>query len=319
MNCDFCEFRCDFSQGGGICKRYKEQDGKVIEREPFRWMAPDIVSIETLPFFHVLPDSLVMRIGTMGCNARCDYCINSHLAIEADADRRLEYLSPEMLVEQARMLEAQAIVFGMNEITVFLPSAIAVAEEAHRAGLLAGCMTNGFGTESTSNLLAKHMDFVSISLKSIRDDFYRRNLGLPSVQPVLRNIRILAESTHVEIVTPLADEITTEVLHEIAGFLFSIDHDIPWHLMRLFSAHRHENSGAYDFNASIKFLNDIRKKLPYVYFGSFPGSNWVDTLCPGCGQKVIRRISIGPCRMQFTSSQMTNHSCAACGMPIPMV
>jgi len=291
----------------------------VVESEPFLWMAPDIVPIETLPFFHAIPDSLVMRIGTKSCNAHCDYCINSHLAIEEEAGRRLERLSPEMLVEQAHMLEAQAIVFGMNEVTVFLPSAIAVAEAAHQAGMLVGCITNGFGTESTTRLLAKHMDFVNISLKSSRDDFYRHNLGLPSVQPVLRNIRIFAEFTHVEIVTPLADEITTEVLNEIAAFLLSIDRRIPWHLMRLFVAHQRENSGAHDFNASIHFLNEIRKKLQFVYFGSFPGSDWVDTLCPGCGQKVIRRLSIGPCRMQFASSKMTGCCCAACGAQIPLV
>jgi hypothetical protein len=33
--------------------------------------------------------------------------------------------------------------------------------------------------------------------------------------PVLRNILIFAESAHLEIVTPLANEITPEVLHEL--------------------------------------------------------------------------------------------------------
>jgi pyruvate formate lyase activating enzyme len=319
MNCSFCEFRCDLSRGGGICKRYKEQDGIVVEREPFQWTVPDIIPIETLPFFHAMPDSLVMRIGTKGCNARCDYCINSHLAIEDEADRRLECLSPEMLVDQAIMLEARAIVFAMNEVTIFLPSAIAVAEAAHRAGLMVGCLTNAFGTELTARLLAEHMDFINVSLKSSRDDFYRYNLGLPTVQPVLRNIRIFAESSHLEIVTPLANEITTDVLHEIAAFIASVGHHIPWHLMRLFAAYKRDNPEVYDFDASIHFLNEIRKKLQFVYFGSFPGSDWVDTICPNCGGKVIHRISIGACRMQFVSSRMTNCCCAVCGTQIPLV
>jgi pyruvate formate lyase activating enzyme len=319
MNCNFCEFRCDLSKGRGICKRYKEQGGMVAECEPFLWTAPDIVPIETLPFFHVMPDSLVMRIGTMGCNAHCDYCINSHLAIEEEADRRLERIVPEMLVDQAIMMEAQAIVFAMNEVTIFLPSAIAVAEVAHRAGLRVGCLTNAFGTESTAHLLAEHMDFINVSLKSSRDDFYRHNLGLPTVQPVLRNIHIFAESSHLEIVTPLANEITTEVLHEIAAFIASVDRHIPWHLMRLFAAYKRDNPEVYDFDASIHFLDEIRKKLQFVYFGSFPGSDWVDTICPNCGDKVIHRISIGACRMQFVSSRMTNYCCAACGTQIPLV
>ncbi len=319
MNCNFCEFCCDLSKGSGICKRYKEENGVVVECEPFLWTAPDPVPVETLPFFHAVPDSLVLRIGTRSCNARCDYCINSHLSIEDDKNRRLDYISPEKLVQQAIMLDARAIVFAMNEVTVFLPSAIAVADAAHRAGLMIGCLTNGFCTESTARLLAGRMDFINVSLKSSRDDFYRSKLGLPKVQPVLRSIRIFAESSHVEIVTPLANEVTTEVLHEIAAFIEAVDCRIPWHLMRLFAAYKRETPESHDFDASIHFLGEIRKKLQFVYFGSFPGSNWVDTICPNCGGKVIRRISIGACRTQFASSRLTGHCCSGCGTPIPLV
>jgi pyruvate formate lyase activating enzyme len=318
MNCNFCEFRCDLSKGSGICMRYIEESDMVVEREPFLWTAPDLVPVETLPFFHALPDSMALRIGTKGCNASCDYCINSHLSIEDDTTRRMEFIPPEKLVERAIMQDARAIVFAMNEVTIFLLSAIAVADAAHRAGLMVGCLTNAFGTESTAGLLAEHMDFINVSLKSSRDDFYRHNLGLPTVQPVFRNIRIFAGSSHVEIVTPLAYEITTEVLHEIAAFIASVDHRMPWHLMRLFAAHKREDHQTYDFDSSIQFLTEIRKKLPFTYFGSFPGSNWVDTICPNCGEKVICRISIGACRMQFQSLRITDHGCAACGARIPL-
>jgi predicted RNA-binding Zn-ribbon protein involved in translation (DUF1610 family) len=139
------------------------------------------------------------------------------------------------------------------------------------------------------------------------------------VEPVLRNIRTFAESSHVEIVTPLANEVTTEVLREIGAFIASVDRRIPWHLMRLFAAHKQENPEAYDFDASIGFLKEIRNELPYVYFGSFPGSDWADTLCPDCGEKMIRRISIGACRMQFASTRMDGGCCSACGAQIPLV
>jgi hypothetical protein len=100
-----------------------------------------------------------------------------------------------------------------NEVTVFLlPSAIAVAEEAHRSALMAGCLTNAFCSESSARLLAMHMDFINVSLKSSRNAFYRHNLGLPTVQAILRNIRIFAESSRVEIITPMANEVTPEVL-----------------------------------------------------------------------------------------------------------
>jgi pyruvate-formate lyase-activating enzyme len=163
------------------------------------------------------------------------------------------------------------------------------------------------------------MDFINVSLKSSRDIFYLRYLGLPSVAPIFRNIRIFAESTHVELLTPLANEVGIETLHEIAAFIAGVNPRIPWHLARLFAAYKREKPEAYDFNAIIAFMKEIREELPFVYFGSFPGSEWVDTICPDCKEIVIRRISIGACRMQFASALMDGDCCSACGARIPLV
>ena len=196
MPCNYCEFRCSLEAGPGVCGRYESKGGRVQEVEPFCFVQPYFHEMEALPFFHVEPGRPAMQIGTKSCNAGCDYCINAHLSIEKN-DNPLHYYSPDDLVALAKERMASAITFGINEVTVFLPSAIEIAKAAHEEGLMTGCLTNGFLTEEAARELASHMDMINVSLKSMSDSFYQDSLQLPSVAPVLRNIGIFSQSAHV--------------------------------------------------------------------------------------------------------------------------
>ena len=319
MFCGYCEFRCGLEAGEGICGRYAAKNGRVVEKEPFRFLQPYFHDMESMPFFHVAPGRQVLQIGSKGCNAGCDYCINAHLALER-SDYDLIHYSPEDLVRLAKDRMIDAIVFGINEITVSLPSAIEVAKAAREAGLLAGCLTNGFLTEEAAAELAAHMDMINVSLKSMSDAFYRESLKLTSVEPVLRNIRIFHSRSHLEIVTPIAQEITMEELHSMADFIAGIDSSIPWHLFRLYKNYQRINEKGRDFEETIAFTEAIRKRLPYTYFGNFPGSQWEDTICPACGHRVIRRISIGACGARYLKDDLTeDDACSKCGNLIPIL
>jgi pyruvate-formate lyase-activating enzyme len=163
------------------------------------------------------------------------------------------------------------------------------------------------------------MDFINISLKSINDAFYQQYLRLPSVEPVLRNIKTFASLTHIEIVTPIVGDVSGAELLSICDFLADISADIPWHLFKLFPAHQRKEDDTWNFEDIIYVVEQARKKLPYVYFANFPGSKWVHTLCLACGHKLIGRISIGACGSKLNHLDIKDSKCPACGKKTPIL
>ena len=320
MNCNYCEWRCDLSSGKSVCGRYKEENGTIVEKEPFSWIEFYPYTIESMPFYHVMPGAYVIQTGTVSCNARCDYCINSHLAIKEDGERTLRYRDPESLVKLAKQMNAKGYVFALNEITCFMPSAVEAADVLHKAGLKVGCLTNGYQTEECARQLASTADFINVSLKSLSDAFYQENLGLKSVKPVLRNIKIFNENAHLEIVTPLVHEILDGEIYEIADFLHDVNPEIVWHLFRLMPTHERSHERDISHNDMLKIYERVKEKLPYTYLGNFAGSRWVDTICPACGNLLIKRIATGAWLGHTVNNNLTEDGCGPqCGRKIPMI
>jgi pyruvate-formate lyase-activating enzyme len=319
MNCDYCEFRCDLSKTPGVCGRYVIGGGEVVEKEPFFWLPANTSDMESMPFFHAMPGEYVLHVGTVGCNAGCDYCFNDHVAINREPAEALQRITPEEMVKYARNWDAKVIVFAINEVGVFLPSALAVARAARADGLKTGCLTNGFLTEEAAARLMEHMDYICVSLKSMRDEFYRKRLRLPSVAPVLRNIRAFCKAAHVEIVTPIDVDISYEELRETADFIYGVNPYMPWHLFQMYKAHKTAGDNVRGFEDTVEFVEETRRRLPYTYFANFPGSRWVDTICPRCGRRVVRRVSIGACGSKYISDELAaDDRCSECGQAIPI-
>ena len=323
MICNYCEIGCKItSSGGGVCGRYREENGIAVEKQKFRWLLQHSIDIESVPFFHVTPEMQYLQMGTICCNARCDYCINPHLSTKIQPDDILIEMMPDRILRYLQDNHQKGVIFALNKVTVFLPSAIAVAQMLRPQRYRVGCLTNGYQSESAARLLAENMDFINVSLKSMRDAFYREHLKLPSVAPVLRNLYTYAASTHVEIVTPIADEMTICELEQMAEYIASINPQIPWHLFRLFRAEKDADTHTrgLSYEESIAFVERIRTCLPFVYFGNFPGSRWADTICPACKHILIHRITIGACGSRFVSMDIDKSNCCPiCGRQIPII
>jgi pyruvate-formate lyase-activating enzyme len=236
-----------------------------------------------------------MIIGTSSCNLNCKYCSNAYVAKE-DPEKiqdGMHDLSPQELVQMARKLGCHNIVFSINEPTMSLPTLLKVAEEAKMAGIPLGCLTNAYTTEESTELLGSIFSFFNIGLKGLAMEFNRDYIGIPSADPILRNIRRLAKTSHVEVTTPVIQSVNDGEFDEIVRFLVSVDREIPWHVFRLLPEHQMQDTQYPNIEAINQALNSVRKRLPYIYFHNFVGSDWVNTLCPNCGSDVIERFSLG--------------------------
>jgi pyruvate formate lyase activating enzyme len=322
MRCNYCERRCEIAEGGtGFCRMYTVSGGSVAERFPHCWTSCGAYCLEAMPFYHAYPGGRCLAIGTTGCNFRCRYCSNAYFAKEDPESQqaRVYHLTPRELVAMARKLNCGSIVFNVNEPTVSLPSLLEVAHEARAAAIPMGCLTNGYTTVESTETLASIFSFFNISLKGISPAFHRAYIGIDSSAPVLRTIRRLAQDRHVEVTTPVIQGANDSEIDAMAVFLAEVDPEIAWHVFRLLPEDEMRGAEYPNIEAIDAVLHSARKRLPYVYFHNFVSSEWVDTLCPGCGRVVIERFSLGCGGDRLKRLLCDDGRCPDCGRPISLL
>jgi len=321
MKCNFCEWRCQLGDGRlGVCRMYWEEEGVIKERFPNKWCTYGISHIESLPFYHVYPGSRSLTIGTAGCNFDCQYCVNAHLAKE-DPEKvqgEMYEFTPAQLVKIAKKLGCHNIVFNVNEPTMSLCSLQELSREACRAGLPMGCLTNAYLTEESLELFMEIFSFFNVSLKGLSGAFSRQYLGIPDLQPVLRNIKKMAREGHLEITTPIIQAVNDREIDQMADFIYQVDPEIPWHVFRLQPEYKMKESDYPNIELIKEALVKKSRHLPYVYFHNFIGSDWVNTLCPCCGTQVIERISLGCGGDILRKFHCKGQSCPNCGYGIKL-
>jgi pyruvate formate lyase activating enzyme len=321
VQCNYCEWRCELNEGKfGVCKMYYGENGLVKERFPNRWSTCNISKIESIPFYHAYPGSRSMVIGTSSCNFACRYCSNAYVAKEDPAKQQegMFEFTPAELVKMAQKQGCHNIVFNVNEPTVSLPSLIEVSQVARDIGMPMGCLTNAYMTEEATEIIAGIFSFINISLKGMSPEFYRDYIGIKNGEPVLRNIRRLAATNHLEVTVPIIQTINDHELEEMTTFLAGIDREIPFHVFRLLPEYKMKE---FEY-PSIDRINDVlqlvREKLQYVYFHNFVGSDWVNTICPDCGTEVIERLSLGCGGDRLAKFSCLENKCPTCGREIKL-
>lgn len=316
MKCYFCEWRCEMPDSA--CRMYGERDGGIVELHPNEWTTCYFTNAEGIPLFHGWPNHQFLQLGAFNCNAGCAYCINARVAIKPAEKTFRHLLTPERAVDIARKANCSGIHFGVNEVTVNLPSALAVAEEAHKNGLITGCSSNGFFTEEAADMMLSHFDFFNISLKSLSDDYYKEHLLLKSVDPVKRNIEYLASRTHLEVTTTVVQTVNDDEIMSIAEYLAAIDEQIPWHIFRLLPEHRMAKMRPPDIEEISKKVEECRKILTNTYFSNYIGTQLIHTLCPTCGKVLIERICTMSCGVMLSNYRAMGSLCSSCGTAIKM-
>ncbi len=319
MRCTYCEWKCELGEDTfGVCRMYSVKDGKIKERFPHKWSTCSVSRIESLPFYHAWPGSRSMTIGTFGCNFMCRYCSNGFIARQDPVEwvDRMYDLKPREMIQMARKLKCHNIVFNVNEPTVSMQSLEELHELARKADLPMGCFTNAYTTEESTEALTQMFSFVNVGLKGFSSEFYREYIGIPSIDPILRNMKILAQACHLEVITPVIQGVNSRELNSIVDFLADIDPEIPWHVFRLLPEHEMKDTGYPGIEEINQSLHYARTRLRYVYFHNFVGSDWVNTICPSCGTDVIERFSLGCGGDRLKGFHCKDNRCPSCGHTI---
>ncbi|NCO32943.1 MAG: AmmeMemoRadiSam system radical SAM enzyme [Armatimonadetes bacterium] len=319
VRCVACGHRCPIPEGrAGVCKVRYNSGGKLFVPHGYAsGIHPD--PIEKKPFFHVLPGSLAMSFGMLGCDFHCGYCQNwvtSQSLRDPLAGASPTEVTPEQLVDAAVRYQCQTVVSTYNEPLITSEWAVSIFKLAKAAGIATGYVSNGNGTPEALEYLQPWTDLYKVDLKSFQDKSYRQLGGV--LQNVLDTIqRLWAMGFWVEIVTLVVPGFndSDDELRDIARFIASVSSDIPWHVTAF-----HQNYKMADnANTSVRHLAraaemGLEEGLHFVYAGNIPGSvgDLEDTRCPQCSTTLIERQGF-----QVRKNRLVGGKCPECATTIP--
>ena len=295
VHCFLCSHHCQINDGHfGFCGVRQNLKGILYTYAYGKVIAAHVDPIEKKPLYHFLPGTSSFSIATIGCNFRCGFCQNWEISQKSFRDSQIlggAELSPERIVKEALESQCQSISYTYTEPTIFFEYALETAKLAKAKGLKNVFVTNGYMTKEALLLIKPYLDAANVDLKFFKDDSYRK-ICAASLAPVLDSIKLMREmGIWVEVTTLIVpqENDSAQELAQIAGFIASLDKDIPWHVSRFHPDYKFVDH-SFTPEATLKLALEEGKSagLRFIYAGNVSGFG-NDTICAHCKKLLIQR------------------------------
>ncbi len=282
--CEVCFRHCEIKEDAiGFCGARTCRDGKVVAANYARITSLALDPIEKKPLNRFYPGSLILSVGSYGCNLRCPFCQNHEISWSERAWQfadEAEYLPPESLVEIARSYQKRGnigIAFTYNEPLIGYEYVIDAAKLAHEADLKTVLVTNGTAQLPVLEELAPYVDAMNIDLKGFTDHYYNDVLK-GNRKMVMDFIARAVQVCHVELtclVVPGENDSEDEI-RQMTEWIASltdadgkqIGMDVPLHITRFFPRFHMQDRNATDVRQIRYLVQAAQEKLRYVYRGN---------------------------------------------------
>jgi len=314
VRCTLCPHKCVLKPGQkGLCGVRVNERGMLVTLNYGEVSAMSMDPIEKKPLFHFNPGDKILSVSTIGCNLRCPFCQNWEIAHDRVQTRRV---TPDQLVKIALERGSRGIAYTYNEPIIWFEFVLDTSRIASKEGLYNVLVTNGYIEKEPLKLLLQSIHAMNIDLKGWNDEFYLKEIG-GKKEVVMNTIETAYRSgIHVEVTTLVIpgknDDL--EELEEEFKWLASIDKNIPLHLSRYFPNYKYTIPPT-----PVEKLKEIyriaKKYLNFVYIGNLWEEEYETTVCPKCGNVVIRRRGY-----EVDKSGMTEEGeCSKCGFQIAKI
>lgn len=270
MKCSTCFRECDLKEGQiGFCKAWENKNGQLELRNYGKFTALALDPIEKKPLAYFHPGSMILSVGSYGCNLSCPFCQNYSIA-QKDLDDRCTEITPEQLIQKAIELKPYGnigIAFTYNEPMISWPYIRDCAKLAHENRLKVVVVTNGSVHEFALKEVLPYVDAFNIDLKGFSQAYYDYVGG--NFETVKQFIAMAARSAHVEITTLIVPNKNDrkEEIEQLAKFLASISPEIPLHLTRYFPRWK-ETEEATPIETLQELEKTAKKYLKHVKLGN---------------------------------------------------
>ena len=283
--CKVCYRHCDINEGKtGFCGVRTCHDGRVTAVSYGMITALALDPIEKKPLHRFYPGSMILSVGSYGCNLRCPFCQNYDISWSSQAMKMRamdsEYISPEELVSTAlhyKNMGNIGIAFTYNEPLVSYEYVRDTAKLSSEAGLKNVLVSNGMADLSVLGEIRPYIDAMNIDLKGFTDEYYT-NLLKGDRKMVMDFITEAVKSCHVELTTliiPGENDSEDEMrllsrwiseLKDSEGNMIGCE--IPLHISRFFPRFKMTDREATPVRKVYRLKEVAEENLKYVYTGN---------------------------------------------------
>ena len=270
--CQVCPHHCRLMDGQyGRCGARKNENGKIICDNYGKVTALALDPIEKKPLRHFFPGSMILSVGSCGCNLSCPFCQNHEISMARSENTGWRMMRPEELADLAEDCRGRGnigVAFTYNEPLAGYEFVRDTARLVHERGMKNVLVTNGTAKLPVLEELLPYIDAMNIDLKGFTEEYYRKLGG--SLEAVKAFIRRAAEECHVELTTLIVpgENDSEEEMEREAEWIASVDPEIVLHVTRFFPRYRMTDREATDVGEVYRLRDAAGKYLKYVYTGN---------------------------------------------------
>jgi pyruvate formate lyase activating enzyme len=250
----------------------------------------------------------------------CRFCQNWEISQFRPEQVESRSVPPAAMARLARERKDALIAATYTEPVVFAEYVRDCADAAREAGVGAVMISNGWIQEKPLRELLPRLTAVKVDLKAFTETFYDE-LCSATLAPVLRTLEVLRESgTWFEIVVlviPTRNDAEEENRRMFRWIREKLGPEVPVHLTRFSPEHAYKLRDLPPTPVrTLERLHAIAREegLAFVYVGNVRGHPSESTICPGCGEVVVRRYGYRVLRVDLHDG-----ACAHCERPVPGV
>lgn len=314
--CTLCPRDCRLADGqAGFCYLRQNLGGRLVTLGYGQVAALAVDPIEKKPLFHFHPGTLILSMGTAGCNMGCKFCQNWDLSRAKDTQERTRTLPPTRVPELALDQGCRSVAFTYNEPTIFAEYVVDAARECRKAGIGTVMVTNGYIGREAADEVYPWVDAANIDLKAFTDEFYWK-VTASHLSPVLDAIlRIREHGTWIELTTLLIPGLNDgdgELAAACDWILANLGDEVPLHYTAFHPDYRmtdRPRTPAATLHRARRLARD--QGLKYVYCGNLRDEESHATACPSCGAVLVRRDG-----HQVIDNRLGQAGCCPCGRRI---
>lgn len=280
--CRTCMHTCNLESGQrGICGVRKNEDGRIVSENYGCVTSLALDPIEKKPLKMFYPGSMILSVGSFGCNLKCPFCQNHQISMmRMEGDKgSLQYrrpdivnISPQELAQKA--LDGQksgniGVAFTYNEPLVGWEYVRDTAKLVKAYGMKNVLVTNGTASMEVLEEILPFIDAMNIDLKGFQEEYYRKLGG--SLQTVQEFIIRAAQACHVELTTlivPGENDTVSEIKAEALWIAREVGQHIPLHITRFFPRYQMQDRNATDVQLVYRLANLAGKYLEHVFVGN---------------------------------------------------
>ncbi len=273
--CQVCIHNCALAPGQtGLCRARKNEGGEIICDNYGRITSIALDPIEKKPLQDFHPGSMILSVGSYGCNLRCPFCQNHEISMADSGISETEYVSPRQLADTALLWKEQkragniGVAYTYNEPLVGWEYVRDTARLVREYGMVNVLVTNGTASQKVLEELLPWIDAMNIDLKGFREEYYRKLGG--DLETVKAFITRAAESCHVELTTLIVpgENDSPEEMEAQAKWISGLNPAIPLHITRFFPQYRMKDRKATDVNQLYRLAQTAERYLERVYVGN---------------------------------------------------